>query len=54
MERFTLDFTLSGRAVVEADDREEAETLLVDGLGNLDASMFEEVDIYAVEVEPDV
>lgn len=48
MARFELEWTAQGRAVIEADDADEAETLLTEGLLNLDSSMFDEVDVEEV------
>lgn len=51
MPRFELEWTITGSAVVEADDADEAEQILVEGLGNLDSSMFEEVDVLETSVD---
>lgn len=51
MALFELEWTLQGRAVVEADDSDEAEQLLAEGLTNLDSSMFEEVDVDDITVD---
>lgn len=45
MPRFELEWSMMGRAVIEADDADEAEQILHEGLSNLDSSMFEEVDV---------
>lgn len=42
---------MSGSAVIEADDAEEAEQLLGEGLVNLDASMFDEIDVDEVTAD---
>jgi hypothetical protein len=47
--KFELEWSLQGRATIEADDRDEAENLLADGLLDLDSSMFETVTVDAVE-----
>jgi hypothetical protein len=49
--KFELEWSLQGRATIEADDRDEAENLLADGLLDLDSSMFETVDIDTVTVD---
>jgi hypothetical protein len=43
--RFELQWTISGRALIEADDADEAEKILHEGLANLDSSMFDEIDV---------
>lgn len=48
MARFELEWTMQGRCVVEADDADEAESILSDGLLNLDHSMFDEIDVEEV------
>lgn len=48
MPRFEVEWSAQGRAVIEADDADEAETLLSEGLRNLDHSMFDEVDVEEV------
>ena len=45
MPRFELEWSASGRATIEADDADEAEEILTEGLSNLDSSMFETVDV---------
>lgn len=45
MAMYELQWTCSGRAVVEADDSDEAERILHDGLIGFDTSMFEEFDV---------
>lgn len=49
--KFELEWSLQGRATIEADDHDEAENLLADGLLDLDSSMFETVDIDTVTVD---
>lgn len=44
MPRFELEWTMTGSAVIEADDPAEAKQLLEDGLVNLDHSDFESID----------
>lgn len=45
MPQFELDWSMQGRALVEADDADEAEQILHEGLANLDSSMFDEIDV---------
>ena len=45
MAIYELEWTASGRASIEADDADEAELILHEGLANLDSSMFETVDV---------
>jgi hypothetical protein len=45
MPKFNLEWSVTGSAVIEADDADEAEQILHEGLANLDSSMFEEVDV---------
>jgi hypothetical protein len=42
---------MTGRAVIEADDADEAEQILHEGLSNLDSSMFEEVDVLDITTD---
>lgn len=51
MPRFELEWSLTGRAVIEADDADEAEQILHEGLSNLDSSMFEEVDVLDITTD---
>lgn len=51
MPKFELEWSLTGRAVVEADDADEAEDILNDSLLSLDSTMLEEVDVYEVTVD---
>lgn len=44
-----------GRAVIEADDSDEAEQILHDGLASFDTGMFDQFDVDStetVDVEP--
>lgn len=50
-KKFELEWSLSGRAVVEADDSAEAEDILSDSLLGLDSTMLEEVDVYEVTID---
>lgn len=45
MALYELQWTASGRAVIEADDGDEAETILHEGLVNFDTTMFDEFDV---------
>lgn len=49
MAQFELEWAMYGRAVIEADDTDEAEDILHSGLMNLDSGMFEEVDVDSIE-----
>lgn len=49
MAQFELEWSMSGRVVVEADDADEAEQLMHDNLFNLDSGMFDEIDVDSVE-----
>lgn len=51
MASFELEWSLTGHAQIEADDADEAEQILQDGLLNLDASMFDSVDVDEVTVD---
>lgn len=45
MPKFELQWTATGRALIEADDADEAEQLLHEGLLIMDSSMFDEFDV---------
>lgn len=45
MPLFELIWNMEGRAVIEADDADEADEILQEGLENLDSSMFDEVNV---------
>lgn len=49
MPRFDIEWAMYGRAVVEADDSDEAEQILHDGLSSFDTSMFEQFDVDSTE-----
>jgi len=51
MAKFEVHWTAEGSAVIEADDPQEAEDLLHDGLRVLDTSMFESFDVDDTTVE---
>jgi len=51
MALYELEWSASGSAVIEADDPDEAEQILHEGLANLDSSMFEEVDVLDINTE---
>lgn len=51
MPKFELEWSLQGTAKIEADDADEAEALLAEGLSNLDSTMFDEVDVDEVTVD---
>ena len=51
MAQFDLDWSMTGSAVIEADDSDEAEQILTEGLANLDSSMFDSVDVHEVTSE---
>jgi len=42
---------MTGRAIIEADDADEAELILQEGLANLDATMFDEFDVNDVSTD---
>ena len=55
MAQFELEWTMTGRAVIEADDSDEAEQILHESMAKLDSSMFEELDVDEIttdSVEP--
>lgn len=55
MPKFDLEWAMYGRAVIEADDSDEAEQILHDGLSSFDTSMFEQFDVDSTkttDVEP--
>lgn len=51
MPNFELDWTMTGGAVIEADDAQEAKVILREGMANLDVTMFESWDVTSVEVD---
>lgn len=51
MPKFELEWSLTGRAVVEADDADEAEDILSDSLMGLDSTMLEAIDVYEVSID---
>ena len=51
MAQFELEWTMTGRAIIEADDADEAELILQEGLANLDATMFDEFDVNDVSTD---
>jgi hypothetical protein len=51
MAQFELDWSMVGRATIEADDADEAELILTDNLINFDTSMFDGVDVDEVTVD---
>lgn len=48
---FKVEWTMVGETVVEADDADEAETLVCDGLSNLDHTQFESIDCEEVTID---
>lgn len=51
MPLYELEWSMQGKAVIEADDPDEADELLQAGLENLDSSQFEEVDVHDVTAD---
>lgn len=51
MPMFKVEWTMAGDAVVEADDADEANVLVTEGLRNLDHSQFESIDCDEVIIE---
>lgn len=51
MAQFEIEWTMTGRAIIEADDVDESELILQEGLANLDASMFDEFDVNDVSTD---
>jgi len=51
MPNYELEVTMNVTVEVEADSRDEAETLVHDGLVNLDSSQFESVDVCQIDTE---
>lgn len=51
MAHFEIEWTMTGRAIIEADDVDESELILQEGLANLDASMFDEFDVNDVSTD---
>ena len=51
MSQFRIEWVMHGVAILEADDRKEANELVVDGLENLDESMFDEFAVDEIVVE---
>lgn len=51
MALFEVRWHSAGRAVIEADDAEEAEQILDEGLMILDSSMFDSLDVDYVDVD---
>lgn len=49
MPRFELEWAMYGRAVIEADDPDEADQILHDGLASFDTGMFEQFDVDSTE-----
>ena len=49
MPKFDLGWAMYGRAVIEADDSDEAEQILHDGLSSFDTGMFEQFDVNSTE-----
>lgn len=49
MPRFDLEYAIYGHVVIEADDANEAEQIMHDGLSSFDTSMFEQFDVDQVE-----
>jgi hypothetical protein len=45
MPRFNIDWSMAGTAVVEADDLDEAESIMTEAMDNWDSSMLDEVDV---------
>ena len=51
MATFEIDWSCQGRVTVEADDRDEAEQLVTEGLYNFDTTMFESFDVDEASVD---
>ena len=51
MPKFEMEWSMQGRATVEADDHDEAEDILHDGLLVLDSTMFEHIDMDEITVD---
>lgn len=51
MPKFELEWSTQGRATIEADDPDEAEDILQDGLMVFDTSMFESVDVNEITID---
>jgi len=51
MAQFELEWTMTGRSIIEADDVDEAELILQEGLANLDTTMFDEFDVNDVSTD---
>lgn len=51
MAQFELDWSMVGRATIEADDADEAEMILSDNLVNFDTSLFDSVDVDEVTID---
>lgn len=49
MAHFELEWSMYGRAVIEADDQDEAEEIMHTNLFNLDSGMFDEIDVDGVD-----
>lgn len=49
MAHFELEWSMYGRAVIEADDQDEAEEIMHTNLFNLDSAMFDEIDVDGVD-----
>ena len=45
MAHYELEWSMQGRAAIEADDADEAERILHDGLSTMDSSMMDEFDV---------
>lgn len=51
MPEFELEWSMQGRATIDADDRDEAENTLADGLMELNSFMFNSFDVDEVTVD---
>lgn len=49
MPQFEVEWAMYGRTVVEADDSDEAEQIVHEGLSDFDAGMFEQHDVDSVD-----
>lgn len=49
MSLFEFEWAAYGRTVIEADDPDEAEQILHDGLASFDAGMFDQHDVDSTE-----
>lgn len=51
MPIFKVEWTMTGDVTVEADDADEAEGLVAEGLTNLDHTQFESIDCDEVTID---